>query len=88
MFLRKMNLGTNLFECITVILPLIRIIIDPKLLNSLKTTNESKTLKILQDPNLAFLGSSQNNLLVCGILKGISNMLKNNEVQEGDASQT
>jgi hypothetical protein len=32
--------------------------------------------EVEEDPNIAFLSSSLNNMLVCGILKGINESLK------------
>jgi hypothetical protein len=35
------------------------------------------------DPNIAFLGSSVNNLLVCGILKGLNESFKQTFIGTG-----
>jgi hypothetical protein len=76
-----------IFSFRSIILPILCIFIEPRLLFQLKNKFVKKDSEILIDPNVNFLGSSFNNLLVCGILKGINITLENQELEEGDSQQ-
>lgn len=61
------------------VLPFLRLL-EPQLQNQIRNIINCRKVKTNQridedDPNIAFLSSNLNNMLVCGILKGINNTL-------------
>ena len=56
------------YACRAIVLPIIRILIEPQIIRKLTKIEHD----VITNPNIAFLSSSLNNLMVCSILKGVN----------------